>query len=119
MAPATARSAVMCSPMRNCTGLRTTGRPVRTNRLASPGFIFAVKGGARQLRADVGQGRFDAYGLVGADDLAFAAQLAHLLCGAERAVKFLLVGIEMQDALGALVVLDAGVAAQLLQAARL
>ena len=66
---------VMCPPMRNCTPALHTGRPtLRTNRLASPRFIFGrKKGGARRLRADVGQGRFDAHRLVGADDLAFAS----------------------------------------------
>ena len=97
------------------TGLCTQIGQLADEQVGVARFIFGRKGGARQLGADMGQGWFDAYGLVGADHLAFAAQLAHLLCGAERAVKFLLVGIEMQDALGALVVLDAGVAAQLLQ----
>ena len=80
-------------------------------------FVLGRVGGPRQLRADVAQRRFDAHRLVGADDLALAAQLAHLFGRAERAVEFLGVGIEMQDALRALVVLDAGVAAQLLQRA--
>ena len=79
------------------------------------GFIFGREGGARQLRADVGQRRLDAHGLVGADDLALAAQRAHLLGRGQRAVKLLLVGIEVQDALRALVVLDARGRAQLLQ----
>ena len=78
-------------------------------------FVLGRVGGARQLWADVGQRWFKAHGLVGADDLALAAQLAHLLGRGQRAVEFLLVGIEVQDALRALVVLDAGGRAQLLQ----
>ena len=79
------------------------------------GLICRGEGGTRQLRADVGERGLDAHRLVGADHLALAAQGAHLLGGGQGAVELLGAGVEVQDALRALVVLDAGGGAQLLQ----
>ena len=79
------------------------------------GLVLGREGSARELRADVGQRGLDAHGLVGADHAALAAQGAHLLGGGQGAVELLLVRIEVQDALRALVVLQAGGGAQLLQ----
>jgi hypothetical protein len=63
----------------------------------------------------VGQGRFDLHCLVGRDHLPLAAQCAHLFGRLQRAVELLLRRIEVQDALRALVIAEAGIAAQLLQ----
>lgn len=63
----------------------------------------------------MGEGGLDLHGLVGRDHLAFATQCAHLLGGLEGAVELILRRIEVQDALRALVVLEAGVGTQLLQ----
>lgn len=67
------------------------------------------------MRADVGECGLQPHGLVGADHAALAAQGAHLLGGGERGIELPGARVEMQDALRALVVLDARIAAQLLQ----
>ncbi len=78
-------------------------------------FILGRIGGARYLPAHMGQGRLQAHGFVGIDQAAVAAQGLHLLGGLERALELAGVRIEVQDALHALLVLDAGVRPQLLQ----
>ena len=63
----------------------------------------------------MGQGRLQAHGFVGVDQAAVAAQGLHLLGGLESALELAGVRVEVQDALHALLVLDAGVRPQLLQ----
>ena len=78
-------------------------------------FVFRRVGGAGQLRADVPQRGLDAHRFVGRDHAPVATQRAHLGGRPLGAIELLLVRVEMQDALRALVVVDAGVAPQRLQ----
>jgi hypothetical protein len=79
------------------------------------GLVFGGVGGAGQLRPDVAQRRLDLHRLVGRDHAAVAAQRAHLRGRCFGAVELFLAGVEVQDALGALLVLQAELAAHLLQ----
>ena len=78
------------------------GEPVGIAR-----FVFGGVGGTGELRANVAQRGLQPYRFVGRNHLAFAAQLAHLLRGRFRCIELFLAGIEVQDALRALVVLQA------------
>ncbi len=79
------------------------------------GFVLRRIRSARELRRDVAQRRLDRQGLVDSDQAAVAAERAHLRCGSLGGRELCGARIEMQDALRALVVVDADVAAQLLQ----
>ncbi len=78
-------------------------------------FVLGGVGCAGQLWADVAQRGLDGHRLVGRDHAPVAAQLAHLRGRRRGGVEFLAAGVEVQDALRALVVGDAALAPQLLQ----
>jgi hypothetical protein len=77
--------------------------------------VFRRVGGTDQLRTNVAQRGFEFHGVIVRDHAPVAAQRAHLCGRGFGAVELLLAGVEMQDALRALVVGNADFAPQLLQ----
>ena len=78
-------------------------------------FVFSRKCRASQLRPDRAQRGLKPHRFISRHHQALAAKFAHLFGGLQSGFKLLLAGIEMQDALGAVVVGNARVSAQLLQ----
>ena len=78
-------------------------------------FVFSGVCGAGQARPHMRQSGLDLDSLVSRDHQPLATEGAHLFARLQRAFELFLVGVEMQDALRALVVSDAGLAPQRLQ----
>ena len=87
----------------------------RANRFASPDSSCAVYVAPASFGATWRRAGSIRQGLVDGDQAAVAAERAHLRCGSLGGRELRGARIEMQDALRALVVIDADVAAQLLQ----
>ena len=96
--------------------LRRQGRQAGGEQVDVTGFVGRREGGTCQLVACRGQGRLDLDHAVGRDDLAHHPHLLHDPCRLQRLVEILLAGVEVHDPLREVVILDARLLTQRLQA---